>query len=89
MVLPLLAEHLQLTLGVEDPQAWETVSSLFKRAQPWAVRIDNAIYYSSHLLCDDIKIAISCKHHVVFYFPCFCEVYVSAMGILTRVTRVL
>lgn len=36
-VLPLLTEHLELTLPEEHPQAWSTVETLFRRAQPWAV----------------------------------------------------
>lgn len=40
LVLPLLTEHLQLTLSEENPQAWEAVSSFFKWAQPWAVRTE-------------------------------------------------
>lgn len=39
LVLPVLTEHLKLTLSKENPRAWEAVSSFFKRAQPWAVRI--------------------------------------------------
>lgn len=36
-VLPILAEHLNLTLQKEDPQTWNAVTTVFKRAHPWAV----------------------------------------------------
>ena len=36
-VLPILADHLKLTLREEDPQAWSAVEAVFKRAHRWAV----------------------------------------------------
>lgn len=36
-VLPMLADHLNLTLREEDPQTWSAVEAVFKRAHPWAV----------------------------------------------------
>ncbi|CAN0062116.1 unnamed protein product, partial [Laminaria digitata] len=39
-VLPILADHLKLTLREEDPRTWSAVEAVFKRAHPWAVRTE-------------------------------------------------
>ena len=36
-VLPMLADHLNLTLREEDPKTWSAVEAVFRRAHPWAV----------------------------------------------------